>query len=187
MNAARTVTATFNLMPTSDTAITSGPAEGQVVHIKRPTFGFSADIAGATFECSLDGADFTACANPFRTPELSEDVHTLRVRAVLGDTPDASPAVRTFIVDAIAPHITSIDRQPVGNPIASSTVTFTFLRTEASSTAECSLDGADWMPCTSPATYTGLANRTHYWRIRAVDVSGRRSEIDQRNFTVRVP
>jgi hypothetical protein len=41
---------------------------------------FSADEAGATFECSLDGAAFAACASPFSIAGLAAGDHKLAVR-----------------------------------------------------------------------------------------------------------
>jgi hypothetical protein len=65
-----------------------------------PPFVLVSEV-GATFECSLDGAAFAACASPFTPPSPSPGEHTLAVRATdaAGNT-DPSPAVRAFTVAA---------------------------------------------------------------------------------------
>jgi hypothetical protein len=36
----------------------------------------------------------------------------------------------------------------------------------------CALDAGEWLPCTSPAAYSGLAVGTHRFRVRAVSEAG---------------
>jgi hypothetical protein len=73
------------------------------------TFQVSANKL-ATYECSLDGAAFTACA-PDGVVEytgLAEGTHTFQVRAI--DTHgrvDDTPAVQTWTVDITAPTVTA--------------------------------------------------------------------------------
>jgi hypothetical protein len=81
-----------------DTFILSGPSgtSNQPVAI----FEFTATEQPATFECSLDGAGFTACTSPFTTPALSDGPHTFAVRAIdAANRVDDSPATRTWTLD----------------------------------------------------------------------------------------
>lgn len=59
-------------------SVSPGTASGST-----STFAFSATDASAIagFECSLDGAAFTACTSPVTTPALSAGAHSFRVRA----------------------------------------------------------------------------------------------------------
>lgn len=59
-------------------SVSPGTASGST-----STFAFSATDASAIagFECSLDGAAFTACTSPVTTPALSAGAHNFRVRA----------------------------------------------------------------------------------------------------------
>ncbi|MDQ3981815.1 MAG: hypothetical protein M3271_03935, partial [Actinomycetota bacterium] len=50
--------------------------------------------------------------------------------------------------------------------------TFEFSSTEAGSTFECSLNGAVFGSCSSPKTYTGLAEGSHAFEVRATDPAG---------------
>ena len=83
-----------------DTAIDSGPSG--TVSDSTPSMGFSSPEAGATFECSVDGAAFSACASPLELGPLSQGDHDFEVRAsdAAGNT-DATPASRSFTVDTV--------------------------------------------------------------------------------------
>jgi hypothetical protein len=50
-------------------------------HDRTPTFRFSADEAGSTFQCKLDGKPFKPCRSPFTSAKLSLGRHTFAVRA----------------------------------------------------------------------------------------------------------
>ncbi len=83
-----------------DTAIDSGPSG--TVSDSTPSMGFSSPEAGSTFECSVDGAAFSACASPLELGPLSQGDHDFEVRAsdAAGNT-DATPASRSFTVDTV--------------------------------------------------------------------------------------
>jgi hypothetical protein len=64
-----------------------------------PTFAFSSDYAGASFQCSIDGGAFFSCASPITISQLAEGDHIFQVRAVSSAAADPSPAARSFKVD----------------------------------------------------------------------------------------
>jgi uncharacterized repeat protein (TIGR01451 family)/uncharacterized protein (TIGR03382 family) len=66
-----------NTPPT--TAITASP--GSRTFDPSARFAFSSNRPEATFECSLDGAAFATCANPYVPAPLTADSHRLVVRA----------------------------------------------------------------------------------------------------------
>lgn len=72
--------------------------------------------------------------------------------------------------DTTAPD-TSLLRGPEG-AVRRPAATFTFVSSEPGSTFTCSLDGAAWEPCRSPATVTGLGQGEHEMRVRATDAAG---------------
>lgn len=67
------------------------------------------------------------------------------------------------------PPDTIVDYGPSGT-VVSSTATFTFHATETPATFECRLEGG-WAACTSPKTYSGLADGPYTFRVRATDAS----------------
>jgi hypothetical protein len=66
------------------------------------------------------------------------------------------------------PPDTTITSRPAALS-ASPNATFAFIADEPGSTFECSLDGAAFAPCTSPASYSGLADGSHTFDVRATD------------------
>jgi Bacterial Ig-like domain len=78
-----------------ETTISKGPKKTRKT---RPSFKFTSNEPGASFECKLDKRPFAACTSPFRTPKLRHGKHKLQVRAVGSGGTDGTPAVRKFRV-----------------------------------------------------------------------------------------
>ncbi len=136
-----------------------------------PDFTFSTPTAGATFECSLDGAAFAPCTTPMTLGPLADGPHTVSVRAVSAQgLTDPTPASWQFTVDTTPPD-TMITSQPEAQTTAT-TASFTFAATESPATFECSLDGAAWVSCPASHRYTGLALGAHTLAVRAKDDLG---------------
>jgi parallel beta-helix repeat protein len=153
-----------------DTTVESGPPA--TTTSTEASFTFTSDQPGVTFECSLDGAAFAGCETPLEISDLAVGPHELRVRAVdPADQADPTPAVFTWTVEEPVPPETSIVLAP---PVTSeeTTATFTFSSDEASAEFECSLDGATFATCESPAEFADLALGEHTFQVRAVDLTG---------------
>ncbi|GAA5145601.1 hypothetical protein GCM10023340_15200 [Nocardioides marinquilinus] len=94
--------------PVPDTRITAGPSGTKKLRTATVRFtatGPGAD--GATFECSLDGAAWTACTSPATLRNLKDGTHRFRVRAVSEGGADATPASIQWKVDATGPSVTA--------------------------------------------------------------------------------
>jgi len=87
----------FNQPP--DTSVTAGPKGGVLPNV---AFSFTASKAGASFECSLDGAAYAACVSPSSYSGPAEGAHTFKVRAIGSGGKDETPAERSFQVVAPA-------------------------------------------------------------------------------------
>jgi hypothetical protein len=128
------------------------------------------------FECSLDGAAYATCTTPQGYSSLADGSHTFRVRAVdNAENADATPASFTWFVDTIAPD-TFLDTHPA-DPTNSTDADFTFHATDASPSSglaglECKLDSGSYGPCTSPQSFSGLADGSHTFSVRASDNAG---------------
>jgi hypothetical protein len=150
------------------TTIDSSPANPS--NDSTPTFSFSANEAGSTFRCQLDGGGFSACSSPASYGPLADGSHTFDVYATdPAGNPDLSPASYTWIIDTVAPQ-TTIDSSPA-NPSNDSTPTFSFSANEAGSTFRCRIDGGAYAACSSPATFA-LADGSHTFDVYATDPAG---------------
>ncbi|MDY7228839.1 adventurous gliding motility protein AgmC [Hyalangium rubrum] len=98
-----------------DTTIVTGPSGDTVEPDAR--FDFSSTEAEVTYECSLDGATFTACADPVTFEDLALGEHTLQVRAKdRAGNVDATPATAAWNV--LPPPV---DRAIIGGGVGCTT------------------------------------------------------------------
>ena len=145
-----------------------------------PSFGFADDGTGTSFQCRLDGpgattGTYATCLSPRAYTGLADGTYTFLVRAVdAAGNLDATPATRSFTVDTAAPQ-TTIDSGPTG-PTGSNAPSFAFSANETS-TFECKLDGpgstvGTFVGCTTPRAFTGLADGTYTFSVRATDAAG---------------
>ena len=92
------------------------------------------------------------------------------------------------VVDTAAPE-TTIDSGPQG-PTANNDPSFAFSSTEANSSFECRLDGpgsatGSFASCTSPKSYTDLADGSYSFQVRATDQAANTDQSSaSRSFTV---
>ncbi len=165
-----------------DTTIDSGPSG--TTSDASPSFTFSSSEAGSSFECRLDAGAWQGCSSPKSYSSLADGSHTFEVRATdaVGNT-DPTPASRTFTVDATPPQ-TTINSGPSGATNDASP-SFTFSSSEAGSSFECRLDAGAWQGCSSPKSYSGLADGSHTFQVRATDPAGNTDPTPpSRTFTV---
>jgi hypothetical protein len=164
-SAKQTVTVDNTLPDTTITTAPASPSSGSV------SFSFSSSQAGSTFQCELDAGGFTACTTPKAYSGFASGSHTFQVRAIdpAGNV-DATPATHTWTVDAVAPNTTITSNPPALT--TSTSAAFTFTSTDAGSSFECQLDGSGFSACTSPQSYTSLADGSHTFSVRATDPAG---------------
>ena len=92
-----------------DTTITGAPRDG--TRAKTATIRFTATgpgAAGATFQCSLDGAAWQTCSSPQTYRGLADGEHEVRVRAVSTGGADATPATASWTVDRTGPRVRKV-------------------------------------------------------------------------------
>jgi alpha-tubulin suppressor-like RCC1 family protein len=152
-----------------ETFLTGGPLP--FTNVTVVDFFFTSDDPSAVFECQLNGGGFTPCGSPKQYSGLADGAYTFEVRAVdLAGNRDFTPAVSSFTVDTTPPD-TTIQSGP-SSPTSSTTADFTFTCSESGCTFECRLDGGVWGSCTSPRSYTGLAEGSHTFEVRGIDQAG---------------
>ena len=163
-----------------------------------PQFDFAADAsspsdAGATFGCRVSfGANvpgpFSPCSSGY-VPVLAAD-GPYAVDVEITDPAGNTVAIsRNFNLDRAAPALQFSGGPGEGSTVNSQPVTFSFSAADSSPlTAECSLDGSAFSPCTTPTSFTadGLAPGGHTLAVRARDAAGNTATITRR-FAVSSP
>jgi hypothetical protein len=140
-----------------------------------PSFTFAADDAGTTFACSLargTAADaFTACSSPKGYSGLAAGTYTFKVQAT-DPAGNVSVTPYTFTIDTVPPMV-SLTAKPT-TPTNNANPSFTFASNKAGTTFACSLaTAADvFTACSSPQSYSGLADGTYTFKVRATDPAG---------------
>jgi hypothetical protein len=136
------------------------------------TLSFNADET-ATFECALDGGSLSAgCTSPMTYSGLSAGTHSFVVWAtdVAGNRDNAGASTSFFIQQPISTSITSYS--PTASLSNQNTAQFAFTASQTASAYMCSLDGAAYVACSSPVSYSGLADGAHSFNVKAVDIWG---------------
>ena len=160
------------------TTIDSGPSGP--TNDATPTFEFSSDEPGSSFECRVDGGPWAACTSPKTTSPRADGSHIFRARATdSAGNRDATPATRTFTVDT-APPDTEIDFGPVdGAVLTDSNQNFSFSSAAADlERFECRLYAANateqpaFESCASPKAYQNIGDGKRSFEVRAVDHAG---------------
>ena len=154
--------------PPPDTIIDSAPS-GPIAQ-RNVSIAFHSDAGGATFQCRLDGAAWSACSSPKAYTSLADGSYEFAVRAIEGESADPTPATASFKVEATPPQ-TTITSAPSGRvPIGP--VSFDFSSGESGASFECSLDGESFSSCASPYELPSPEAGPHEFRVRAVNAAG---------------
>jgi len=97
--------------PPPPPTITGGPPSPS----SSPNASFSfVGEPGATMQCGLDGAAFTACSSPKTYSGLSDGSHTFRVRQVNAANDPSSPATYSWTIDTIKQCNDGVDNDDDG-------------------------------------------------------------------------
>ena len=160
-----------------ETAFAAGPANGELTG-PDVLFAFQSNESLVEFECSLDGAPFEGCEGLYELTDLESGGHTLAVRAVDMAEPvpnvDPTPAMRNWNVLGVPDTV--IDTGPPAETMSASAV-FTFSSDQTAAqgvTFQCSVDGSEWVPCSSPFIAGPLTSgdpesgEDHEFEVRAV-------------------
>ena len=149
-----------------ETSLTAGPSAP--VASTSASFEFTSNEPG-TFTCSLDSGAYAACGSPKNYSSLAQGQHTFHVRATdAAGNVDASPVVRTWTVDTVAPDTVLTATPPVLSGSSSARFEFGASGGEPA-TFGSTLDGGPLQACDSPFTYSSLADGSHTVTVTASD------------------
>ena len=153
-------------LPPPDTAITAGPSGSG--NGTSASFSFTSTVAGSTFTCSLDGGAGSACPSPKNYSGLPGGSHTFSVFATASGVSDATPATRTWTVGSAGSGVpdTTLTATPA-SLTNQTTAVFEFNSSVSGSTFSCTVDGGAPQTCSSPASFSGLADGLHAFAVTA--------------------
>jgi hypothetical protein len=169
-----------------DTTISSGPAA--LTSSRAATFTFTADEAGSTFECSLDGGAFGVCTSPASYTGLADGTHTFDVQATDGSAnTDPTPDSASWTIDHTAPAVSLADP---GSPL-SGTVTLVPSADDGSGSGIATLivqraptGGGSWTTIGTSWNTQNVSDGVYDLRARATDNAGNTANSLLRTVTV---
>ena len=158
----------WSVDPAATTTITSNSVTKTPTTVKSATFAFASNLTSASFVCSLDGAQASACTSPKTYDTITDGAHAFIVRAVdHWGTTDQTGASYSWIIDS-TPPVTTLTQTRTSNAV----IQFTFSANEATQGFQCSFDSGAFQACVSPIQYGGLAMGDHSFQVRATDLVG---------------
>jgi len=159
-------------------ALAASPAPAITAAASNPTRATSASftykLSGAAgFRCKMDAAPFTTCAKAGITyGNLAAGTHTFQVEGTANNGTPTSPATPySWVIDRTAPGAPTITAGPSGL-VNSASATFSFSG-ETGAKFQCALgSSANPAACTSPVSYSALAQGSHTFYVRQIDAAG---------------
>jgi large repetitive protein len=174
------VSVTFLVDITRPTTSLQSPLPEAVSSSPSASFTFAGgDGTGSgviAFECSLDGADWSACASPDAVGSLADGRHVFEVAVVdAAGNVDADPASYGWTVDTTPPVLTWTALPPAATSRTSATLTFAAHDGPTGSgvaSIDCSVDGAGFAACPGMLALSNLPQGRHSVIVRGTDEAG---------------
>ncbi|KKQ43728.1 MAG: OmpA domain protein [Candidatus Moranbacteria bacterium GW2011_GWC2_37_8] len=158
------VRATDEIDTISPTISLTSPANGSIINDSTPALTYL--VSDGTVVVKVD--DIVVVKTSGQSLDaLSDASHTITIEST-DSAGNINTTTNTFTVDTIAPN-TTISSQPSDPSItASASLEFS---AEIGATFECKLDSGSYAACTSLKAYTGLADGSHTFLVRAIDTA----------------
>lgn len=140
------------------------------------SFGISTPAGAVSLQCRLTGpgaaGTWGPCTSPVNYSGLADGSYTFETRGVDAAGNTGAVASVSWTVDTTPPAGTPVITDGPETGTLSTTAGFNFTYGVGGASAQCSLDGAHWVPCTSPQQFPDLGVGTHTMRMRTVDAAG---------------
>lgn len=144
-------------------------------------FSFTGENGGM-FQCALDAAQFTDCTSPASYQQSTDGDYTFNVRQTDDAGNVGSVATYVWTLDRAAPAAPQLSGAP-NSPTKSASASIS-ISGEPGASYECTLDGAGWQTCASPAQFTALTEGQHTLAVRQTDPAGNVGTAAQAQWTV---
>jgi outer membrane protein assembly factor BamB len=163
------------------TTVTGGPASPS--RYSSATFYVRASESGATTECRIDSGAWGTCSGS-KTYYLADGDHVFEARSrdAVGNQ-EQTPARHAWTIDTRAPDV-RVTSGPDGTS-RSGSASFEFTSSDSTATFLCSLDSSyPSQACSSPKSYSDLADGRHTFYVTAVDRAGNYSSWASYSWTI---
>lgn len=156
--------------------VTLSSTPTSVTNSTSASFSFSATDTGggtiASYNCKVDSGSYTSCTSPQSYSSLASGTHTFYVQATDSAGNISSTQSYAWEIDTTAPSLNIITYPTSLNNLTS--VNFTFAATDSNGVASysCKLDSGFYTNCSSPMSYSSLAQGSHTFYVQATDTSG---------------
>ena len=137
----------------------------------------------ALYLCSFDGSTVMPCDDKFTIGPLTDGPYRLRVWAIDAAMNRSEPLTYRWDVDTIPPGLLLTGIPEDGAVTTETSTAFDIWQSEPG-TLFCSLDGAEFAPCLTPAVYLGLLDGAHTFQVYVQDLAGNVSITASRTWTV---
>ena len=124
---------------------------------------------GKASSLSGSGSSYTFTVTPTTDGPVTVQIPANKAQDSAGNGNSASDPL-SVTYDHTAPN-TTITSNPT-NPSNSDSAVFNFISNETPSTFECQIDSKEWVPCTSPTSYSSLPDGSHTFSVIAKDAAG---------------
>ena len=165
--------------------ILSGPAATSNVTLANYSFNVTDDRSGVkSVECAFDNkGNYASCSSPNKA-NLAEGAHHFYVRAY-DNAGNVSESQNDFSIDLSAPTVTITSSPSDYSSSASGTFTFTGDDDgKPLASYQCKIDSGAYASCSSPKTYSGLADGVHTFSVIGFDGAGNVSAPATRSWYV---
>ncbi len=132
------------------------------------TIKLSIDDASAELQCQLDEQPLS-CGTTIALTNLTQGFHSLQAKATDKAGNPSAIKIINWMVDLS--ELDTIVLQEPASLTSSALATIAFAANKTA-TFECKLDAAAWQACSSPVTYSNLADGNHQFQVRAKDTVG---------------
>ena len=163
------------------TRISRGP--GRFTTESEATFRLWSKSDPWLFLCAFDGSVEMPCDVNTTLGPLTEGPHRLRVWGLDPAGNRSDPITYRWDVDTIPPGLLLSGVPEEGAVTSDRSTAFDVWQSEPASMF-CSLDGAEFLPCTTPVTYQSLADGSHTFQVYVVDRAGNVSITASRAWTI---
>ena len=167
---------TFTVVPPPVTTLTSKPP--LFSNSETATFAFEANQLGSTFECSYNGSEWAPCVSPAVFFTVEDGTHEFQVRAINPELVVEDPPIVYEWEVELGPDVTPPNTRILTGPpevTQERIAEFEFEGTDnrpGNLTFQCSLDGAQYVPCDSGIEYIDLTRQVHTFDVKARDAWG---------------